>query len=145
MPFLDDLRGWWEEFEGMNARGALFGAAAEGGTWYSSSAPEGLPSPLRPLDPWSSADALQKSGKLEDAVVSCMVMRAAACVRPGGAETPFSACQLNVVSISVCGVLHWLAGMLAAERIPYYGQNSGVTGLNSGSLMLHLDRLQLQR
>ena len=47
--FLDDPRGWWEEFEDMNARGALFGAAAEGGTWYSSNAPEGMPSPLRLL------------------------------------------------------------------------------------------------
>ena len=70
-----------------------------------------------------------------------MVNHAAACVQPGGAETSFIACQLNVVSISMCGVLHWLTGMLAAEVIPYYGQDSGKTGLNSGSLMLHVDRL----
>ena len=42
----------------------------------------------------------------------------------------------------MCSILHWLTGMLAAEVIPYYGQDSGKTGLNSGSLMLNLDRLR---
>ena len=32
--WLDDPRGWWSLFGNMRVKGALFGLAEEGGSWY---------------------------------------------------------------------------------------------------------------